>query len=85
MNVQLITQEDFDSFKNEVLSEIRELKSNQPTRILKSNDVKEMLGISHGKLQSLRNASLIPFSKVDGIIFYKWDEIIAWIDKNKVI
>ena len=44
-------------------------------RWLKSSDVRKMLGISSGTLQTLRNNGKIPFTKVGGLIYYDAAEI----------
>lgn len=41
-----------------------------PNRWLKSSEVKKMLNISHGKLQSLRDNGTLPFTNLGGVIFY---------------
>jgi hypothetical protein len=49
-------------------------------RWLKSNEVRKMLGISPGTLQTFRNTGKIPFTKVGGLIYYdagKIDQILA--------
>jgi hypothetical protein len=33
-----------------------------------------MLGISHGTLQNLRVTKVLPYQKVGGIMFYKYDD-----------
>ena len=60
MNVDLITREDLERFKKELLEEIRRYqqyprKQGQEVRVwLKSYEVRKLLGISAGTLQNLR-------------------------------
>ena len=71
---QLLTIADLDAFRNELLQEIRRLFkeiTNKPTKqYLKSHEVRKLLGISPGTLQTLRNNGTIPFTKIGGVIYY---------------
>ena len=42
-----------------------------------------MLGISHGTLQNLRIKNLIPYQRIGGLIFYKYDDIIKLLEGEK--
>jgi hypothetical protein len=42
-----------------------------------------MLGISHGTLQNLRIKNLIPYQKIGGLMFYKYDDIIKLLEGDK--
>jgi hypothetical protein len=78
MNVELITSEDLKQFKNEMLSEIKQLISKpqgQSKQWLKSNDVRKLLKISPGTLQNLRINGKLCFTKIGGIIYYKLEDI----------
>lgn len=74
---EIVTLEKFNDFENRIFKELEELKQTSTTdnRWLKSSDVKDLLGISHGKLQDLRDRGLIPFTKLGGVIFYDRIEI----------
>lgn len=69
---EIITLEKFNDFENRIFKELEQLKqtSSNDNRWLKSTDVKELLGISHGKLQDMRDRGLIPYTKLGGVIFY---------------
>ena len=57
MTVNIVTNEDLNQFKKELLSELTSLISVKPAipvKWLKSYQVREMLGISPGTLQNLR-------------------------------
>jgi hypothetical protein len=57
MIANIVTMEDLERFKNELLNEIKTLLSNSAPgkkQWLKSPDVREMVGISPGTLQTLR-------------------------------
>lgn len=76
---EIVTVERFEDFEKRIFKELEELKQNSggesSSRWLKSGDVKELLSISHGKLQDLRDRGLIPFTKLGGVIFYDKREI----------
>lgn len=76
---QLVTVADLENFKDELLSALKTILSQYVTvkqkKWLKSYQVKKLMGISHGTLQTLRNNGTIPFNKVGGTIYYDEDEI----------
>ncbi|WAC41635.1 helix-turn-helix domain-containing protein [Pedobacter sp. SL55] len=65
--------------KKEILTEISSmLKDKQVPDIkkwIKSVDVKKLLNISHGKLQTMRNSKLISYTRIGGTLYYNVDEI----------
>lgn len=79
MSANIITIEDLNNFKKELLDEIRiiinEKKSDPETTWIKSGDVCKLLNISSGTLQSLRKNGTIPFKKMGGTIYYKLNDI----------
>lgn len=79
MAAQIITKEDLDEFKEELLEQIRIMLNSkvkpQSKKWLKSYEVREMLGISPGTLQNMRINGTLPFTKVGGLIFYDYDDI----------
>ncbi|WP_225321262.1 helix-turn-helix domain-containing protein [Rhizosphaericola mali] len=66
-------------FQQKLLIEIRialqEKKYPIEREWIKSNEIKKILGISHGTLQTLRNNGSIPFTKIGGVIFYSREEL----------
>jgi hypothetical protein len=46
-----------------------------PKRWLKSREVRKLLNISGGTLQTLRNTGQLPFKRVGGLMFYDAAEI----------
>jgi Helix-turn-helix domain len=78
MAAQIMTAEDFEVFKTELLDEIQKMidvKMGNVRRWLKSNDVIRMLKISEGTLQNLRLNGTIPYTKIGGVIFYDLEEL----------
>jgi hypothetical protein len=84
---QLVTLDDLEEFKRELLIGIQAIVSQnasiQPKKWMKTYEVKKMLNISHGTLQTLRNNGTIPFSKVGGIIYYDAIEINKVFEARK--
>lgn len=84
---QLVTVEDLEEFKKELLISMQAIVSQNTTvqskKWLKTYEVKKMLNISHGTLQTLRNNGTIPFSKVGGIIYYDAIEINKVLEARK--
>ena len=88
MPTSIITTEDLREFKMELLDDIKELLNSQSGHItkrwLKSPEVKELLGISSGTLQNLRINGTLPFTKVGGVLYYDYEEILSVMENNKV-
>lgn len=88
MGATIITSEDLMEFKVELLEDIKELLQNQngptPKKWLKSNEVRELLGISPGTLQNLRVNGTLPFTKMGGILYYDHLEIMEVLERNKI-
>ena len=78
MSVEIITKEDLLNFRVQLLTEIKLLLIQQPTgnrQWLKPSEVRQMLKISAATLQHLRDSGKIPYSRMGGIIYYRYDEI----------
>lgn len=79
-------KEDFDSFKNELLTEIKAIfdANIKRTKWIRSKDVREMLSISDSTLQTLRINRTIPAYKLDSTWFYKYEEIVEMMERSKI-
>ncbi|GAA3554013.1 helix-turn-helix domain-containing protein [Snuella lapsa] len=88
MSANIITTEDLMEFKIELLDGIKELlnsqQGNHNRKWLKSPEVRELLGISPGTLQNLRINGTIPYTKVGGVLYYDYHEIMEVMEKNRV-
>ncbi len=88
MAATIITTEDLREFKLELLDDIKELLSNQSglntKRWLKSPEVRKLLGISPGTLQNLRINGTLPYTKVGGVLYYDYKEIISVMENNRI-
>ena len=84
---QLITIEDLETFKADLLNEIRKLLQPGATQQgrkewLRSSEVRKMLGISPGTLQNLRVNGKLPFTKIGGITLYRSEDISKLLAGN---
>ena len=89
MAVSIITQEDLQVFKTEMVNEFRkilkEFQPDMPTnkKWLKSFEVRKMLNISPGTLQNLRINGSLPFTKIGGTMFYDQEDVNKMMEINK--
>lgn len=78
MEVNLITKEDLQEFKIELLEDIKNLfniKISQQKLWLRSSEVKALLKISSGTLQNLRINGTLSYTRVGGILYYNYKDI----------
>jgi hypothetical protein len=78
MNLEVITKEDLREFKNEMLSEIKQLMQpgqGQSKQWLKSVEVRKLLKISPGTLQNLRINGTLRFTRIGSLLYYKQEDI----------
>jgi hypothetical protein len=92
MPANILTTDDLREFKLELLQEFKEMLFSSSTarvletkRFLKTSEVLELLDLSHTSLQNLRNARVLPYSKINGTIFYDWNDIVLLIESNKKV
>ena len=88
MAQQIVTVEDLQQFRLQLLEDLKVLiqPTNNPSQRewLRSSDVRKMLGISHGTLQNLRIKGVLPFQKLGGIMFYRYEDIARLLNGDKV-
>lgn len=88
MPTSIITTEDLYDFKLELLEDIKQLLQSQnetpSKKWLKSPEVMKLLGISPGTLQNMRINGTIPYTKVGGILYYDYNEIMSVLENNRV-
>jgi hypothetical protein len=88
MALEIITIEDLQQFRLQLLEDLKNLiqPANNPSHKewLKSSDVRELLGISHGTLQNLRIKGVLPYQKLGGIMFYRYEDIARMLNGDKV-
>lgn len=87
MSVEILTKEDLNNFKLELVNLITEIISKgqpQKKEILSNEDVKDLLGISSGTLRKYRITGKISYTKIDNILYYKYDDVIKLIESNRL-
>ncbi|MEB0260517.1 helix-turn-helix domain-containing protein [Mucilaginibacter sp. 10I4] len=80
MAVEIITKEDLQEFGEQLLNQMKTLigrgQAEEPRKFIKSYQVKNLLKISNNTLQTLRDNGTIPFSKIGGILYYNYEDIM---------
>lgn len=85
-----LTFGDLQKFKSDLLIEFRQIVREAITgkaqkKWMKSNEVRRLLSISPGTLQTMRNIKVISFIKIGGTIYYDREDIHTMFEKNKVV
>ncbi|KGO85402.1 transcriptional regulator [Flavobacterium rivuli WB 3.3-2 = DSM 21788] len=78
MVIDLITREDLNEFRNLLLNDLKQLiqpQSLQEKKWIKSYEVRKLLNISAGTLQNLRINGTLAFTKIGGLMYYKYSDI----------
>lgn len=90
MPTQIITTDDLREFKVDLLEEIKSILNSasvitnpETKRYLKSYEVMKLLGISASSLQNMRNSRLLTYTRIQGTIYYDWNDIVKLMDQNK--
>lgn len=87
MPAQILTTDDLREFKVEMLEEIKKILRQsgvQPAKKwLKSPDIRKMLGISPGTLQTMRINGTLPYTKIGGVIYYDYEDIQKMLEIRK--
>lgn len=80
---RLITLRDLREFKEEIILEIRKKNSlTDRKKWLKTKDVRKLLGLSGGTLQSMRNKNEITFSRVGRNIYYLESDVHTMLENR---
>lgn len=86
MNIEIVTNEDLQSLKTEILAEIKKIlvKDKRQTEDpwLRSHQVRRLLNVSSGTLQNLRVKGLLPYTKIGGTLFYRREDIESMLEKH---
>jgi hypothetical protein len=88
MSVIVLTAEELDHRLQKVVEDITNTigrNDNIESRWIRSKQVKELLGISDSKLQTMRVNRSLTYSQIDGTYFYDRDNIIQILEQNKVL
>ncbi len=86
MSIEVITKDDLQFFRMQLINDLKELLSIRQEankKWLRSSEVRKMLQISPGTLQTLRvNGKLTP-SKIGSIYYYSFTDIEKLLEMNK--
>lgn len=85
MSVNIITIEDLQHFKVELIAELKGIfkKDTQPAKKwLKSNEVKKLLQVSPGTLQTLRINGTLQYTKIGSTVYYDFEHIEKIMNNN---
>src|SRR3954453_21398676 len=84
---QIITSEDLVVFKQELLTEFEKLFKSYSTatnkRWLKAHQVRRLLNISTGTLQTLKSNRILPYTKIGGVHFFDYEDIQHILQEGK--
>ncbi|HMT69463.1 MAG TPA: helix-turn-helix domain-containing protein [Saprospiraceae bacterium] len=89
MPAEILTTDDLREFKLEIILEIKKILNDHHAlkssgkRFLKSNELQELLDLSPASLQNLRNARVLPYTKIGGTYFYDWEDVVQLMNKLK--
>ncbi|MCT3915218.1 DNA-binding protein [Elizabethkingia anophelis] len=86
MAISIITKEDLQQLKIELLEGIKELLLARPTQQklwLRTAEVKKLLNISSGTLQNLRINGTLSYTKIGGLLYYNYKDIEGLLINSK--
>lgn len=74
----LITKADLAEFHKALIAELKEIINHnpQPQKWIRSAEVRKMMTISPGTLQTLRINGTLSFTKIGSIHYYKYEDVI---------
>lgn len=76
--MELLTKDDLSKIKFEIIQEVKKIitpVSLENPEFLRTSQVKELLGCSESKIETLRKNGTLPFQKVGGSIYYKYIDV----------
>jgi ribosomal protein L28 len=85
MSVDIVTREDLQTFRIQLLNDLRQLlvPSLQTVKPwLKSQEVRKLLKISATTLQKLRIKGILRYTRVGKILYYKYEDIVSVLESN---
>ena len=79
MQIEILTIEDLQRFKSELIEEIKQTIRTRETvtnkQFLRSSEVRKLLKISSGTLQNVHIKGILPNEKIGGIFYYAHADI----------
>lgn len=88
MSAEIITKEDLELFRVQLLKEIKELlpakghNSKEEVEGYRTRDVRRILGCCYNKVKALRIARKIRTKKVGGTIYYNKDDVRRLVEEG---
>lgn len=89
MGIEVITKEDLQAFRTQLLNDIKVLlvthitqPSKQNIEGFKTEEVRKILGCSVNKLVSLRQARRLRWKKVRGTVYYNKDDVRRLVEEG---
>lgn len=89
MAVEVVTKEDLQAFRIQLLNDIKllihpfgEFRVEKPW--LKNKEVMELLNISSNTVQRLRISGKLHSSKVGGVHYYRYEDIVQLLNNRSV-
>jgi len=86
MAIEVVTSQDLDAFRTQLLNDIRQLLAPRDTKLvkpwLKNAEVKKLLSISSNTIQRLRVAGKLRSTKVGGVHYYRYEDIEKLLNNN---
>lgn len=81
---QLLTVNDLYLFKKQLLVALKNQTNNPAKKWLKSHEVRRLLKISPGTLQTLKANGTIPYTKIGGVHFFDHEDIQRVLESGKM-
>lgn len=86
ITLPILTKDDLQQFKKELLEEITELfdrKNPNTKKWLRTSEVKKLLNVSAGTLQNFRLNGTLSYKKVGGSLYYSFEQIQQMLEAQK--
>jgi hypothetical protein len=89
MAIEVVTKDDLEQFRAQLLNDIRQLispshEANLIKPWLKNSEVRKLLNISSNTIQRLRIAGKLHSSKVGGVHYYRYEDIEKLLNGNGI-
>ena len=86
MAIEVLTKDDLQQFRIQLLNDIRNLLKPSESKLVKpwlrNSEVRKLLNISSNTVQRLRISGKLRSSKVGGIHYYRYEDIERMLNKD---
>lgn len=87
MAIEVVTKEDLQQFRVQLINDIKQLISSQESTMdkqwLKNSEVKKILNVSSNTIQRLRIAGKLRSSKIGGVHYYRYADIEMMLNADQ--